>query len=39
MASKTSKVLILDECIKAIKLAELGKSSRKVAEEFGMGRT
>ena len=39
MASKKWKVLTLDECIKAIKLVESGKSSRKVAEEFGVGRT
>ena len=37
MASKMCKVLSLDEHVKAIKLVELGKSSRKVAEEFGVG--
>ena len=39
MASKTRKVLTLDERVKAIKLVESGKSSRKVAEEFGVGHT
>ena len=39
MASKKRKVLTLDERVKAIKLVESGKSSRKVAEDFGVGRT
>ena len=39
MASKTREVLSLDECVKAIKLVESWKSSRKVAEEFDVGRT
>ena len=39
MASKKRKVLTLDERVKVIKQLESGKSSRKVADEFGVGRT
>ena len=39
MASKKRKVLTLDELVKAIKLVESGKNSRKVAEDFGVRRT
>ena len=37
MVSKMRKVLILDEHIRAIKLVESEKCSRKVAEEFSVG--
>ncbi len=39
MSVKKRKVLTLDDRVKVIKLLEGGKSTRLVAEEFGVGKT
>ena len=38
-STKKRKFLTLDERVAVIKLLESGKSSRKVAEQYGVGRT